>query len=228
MRKRTSPKVVWLPPDGSAPAPAAETSGFGFTTIDISGAVQLNVAEIPLTIDAPPDASISTLADMESSAYRLRRIVGKIWCRAQLDDDESDITDYIVTAGLIVRRVDETGASLAGLIGVEQMAPSEAINWSDPWIWRRSWLLTNPLGVAPDRPTQNYGEDAGSAVDGPHVDQKTARIVSKEERLFLNVSAQALFVGGQSELTHTVSVFTDLRVLATMRTSQGNRRNSSR
>lgn len=69
--------------------------------------------------------------------------------------------------------------------------------------------------------------EMGSVADGPHVDQKTARIVSSEERLFLTVSATVL-TGSGGELVTSAFVNTDLRVLASMRTSSGNRGNASR
>jgi len=231
MRRRTKPKVVWLPPTNANSVGAAATCGYQNFVLDLAGAAgNFVVGEIPLTIDAQSDplAPESSLSDVENSGYRLRRVVGKLWATVLQAAVDAPAT-LVVTAGLIVRRVEETtGASLASLDTTGQASsPSEIENYGDPWIWRRSWLLCNNLATsAPTGLLPESNMEYGSAVDGPHVDQKTARIVSAEERLFLNVSATRLT--GAGELTTTISIVTDLRILASMRTSSGNRRNASR
>jgi len=232
MRRRTKPRVVWLPPTNANSLGAAATAGYQIFVLDLAGVTgSFVVGEIPLTIDAQSDplAPESSLADVENSGYRLRRIVGKIFVVC-LQNVENTPASAIVTAGIIVRRAEEsTGASLAALDTTgETSSPGEIRNYGDPWIWRRSWLLAN--NTATGAPTGQLPEsnlEYGSAVDGPHVDQKTARIVSSEERLFLNVSATRSD-GGAGELVTQFAVTTDLRVLASMRTSSGNRRNASR
>lgn len=242
MRKR-KPRVVWLPPDISDANPAnVDGSGWrvaGGAALAISGGSPTASQEIGITTDFPADPQNNTLSDIENSGYRLRRIVGKIWVVGDTLDDDSGIVLVGCTAGLIVRRVDQAGASLASQVGTnqDQASPSQAENWSDPWIWRRSWLLNNPqigfTGAAanpyagPDVPYHNAMN--GSALDGPHVDQKTARIVGPEERLFLDISVTALLgADGASQIENLTDVFFELRVLANMKTSIGNRRNASR
>lgn len=239
MRKRNKPRVVWLPPEpDSAVGPAQDQTGwFGNPLLEISGSTPTTNVEIPIVIDAPR-AETESLADIEDSGYRLRRIVGKIFCLGDTLDELSEIFVIGVTAGLIIRRVDSGGASLASQIGLNQNAcsPSDRENWADPWVWRRSWLLLNTAlftstqpGLQANMAWTNYMHGP-AAVDGPHVDQKTARLVGPEERLFLNISATALLGGGdpQNDETHRVSIFGELRVLGSMRTSAGNRRNASR
>jgi len=75
-------------------------------------------------------------------------------------------------------------------------------------------------------PWTNYAHGPAVA-DGPHIDQKTARTVSLEERLFLDVSVTNVDVGAEGN-DFSVNVVTDLRVLGSMRSGSGNRRNSSR
>lgn len=234
--RRKSPRVVWLPQDNLNSIPANGTSAYQRFTIDIFGPPgSFAVGEIPLVIDQPQDPLINTttLSDIGNSGYRLRRIVGKIWCNVvqQALDSPGRI---IVTAGLIVRRVDEGGSSLAFLTGNATTAsPSEIVNTEDPWIWRRSWLLANSLSTNLQAgvlgiPTQNWGGQAGSALDGPHVDQKTARVIGPEERLFLDASVLVIDGGGIDQITTVVQFHTDLRVLGSLRTTSGNRRNASR
>lgn len=236
---RRKQRVVWLPTDPNEAVGAVPTTNWGTITnqLNISGTVPTASSEVPLVIDQPADPTTSTLADIESSGYRLRRIVGKIFVQTDLLDEESGITTIGVTAGLIIRRVDQDGTSLNSQVGLNQSAcsPSERENIMDPWIWRRSWVLENPIltlvSPGPVGPIRLMTSNMlyGSALDGPHVDQKTARLVGPEERLFLDVSVTALEgADGQNELTNDTTVFYDFRVLGTMRPSSGNRRNASR
>lgn len=235
MRRRTKPRVVWLPPTNANTLGNAGTAAYQIFAVDVADAVgDFAVGEIPITIDSqsdPLDANTS-LADVESAGYRLRRIVGKIFCGVRQTALNTPRTIW-VTAGLIIRRADPiTGLSYASNFpGGGQTSPGEIENSMDPWIWRRSWLLANNLstsfvpffGLLPES-----NLEFGSAVDGWHVDQKTARLVSNEERLFLNVSSTIMQGGSDPAINIELSVMTDLRVLASMRTSSGNRRNASR
>lgn len=237
MRKR-SPKVVWLPQDNLAsvgPVVDQGTAVYQTFAVDVIGGVgSFAVGEIPLVIDAPQDPLIATtsLSDIANSGYRLRRIVGKIFVRQAQAVNDGPAT-VMVTAGLIVRRVNENGNSLAFLTGNgATLSPGEIQNTEDPWIWRRSWYLFNNLAAAATAgaligPVDNYGVRVGSALDGPHIDQKTARIIGPEERLFLTVSSTIINEGGDQVAASTV-ILTDLRFLATLRTTSGNRRNASR
>lgn len=241
MRRRTRPKVVWLPLTN------ANALGEGFVVYNIdtviangaSGEVAVgSVSEIPIVADAQQgindvDASI---ADVTGSAYRLRRIVGKIW--VQCDQPAQDTPQsVIVTAGFIIRKADSnSGASLASFAsGLDDIHPGDQDNTGDPWIWRRSWTLGNNNAtslLAPQSfPTVNWGKEyAGGIAEGPHVDQKTARSVGPEERLYLDVAATVLGEGSDPAETVAVTVayWTDIRVLGSVRTSSGNRNNASR
>jgi len=189
--------------------------------------------EIPVIQDGSlsgPLAETSSLSDIENSGYRLRRIVGKIFVLIGQTADSPSASPclYGVTAGLIIRRTDPgTGGSLAANVGPEEISPNDIENSMDPWIWRRSWILGDNLTPpANNAQTQNFGNAYQGALDGPHVDQKTARIVGPEERLVLDISTTVI-IAGSPECGDTL-VLTDLRVLGSMRTSSGNRRNASR
>lgn len=235
MRRRTKPRVVWLPATNNNSVSPDSRSGIGTfilsTGVDASNR---NQAEVPILIDGNPSVlTAATLDDVENNGYRLRRIVGKIFCFQQQVAGNNPAA-VIVTAGLIVRRVSPTtGFSLAFLDGTgKQIDTQDLDNWGDPWIWRRSWVLANALStdggdstIADVGPFSNM--EYGSVADGPHVDAKTARIVGPEERLFLDVTVgvlEGLTAGGVND----VKVVFDLRCLASMRTGAGNRRNASR
>lgn len=231
MRRKSSPRVVWLPPTDANSPNASPTVGYQVFNVDISMASGTATGEIPLTIDSQDDPldPNTTLSDIESSGYRLRRIVGKIWILGEEADDESAIDAYAVTAGIIVRRSNPVdGLSYArATANANLISPAEIPNYGDPWIWRRTWVLRGITGgIFDSLPTNNI--ELGSGVDGPHVDQKTARIVGPESRCFLDVSCTVLFGSGQGEINHLTTVVTDLRLLASMRSSSGNRRNASR
>jgi len=228
---RRKPRVVWLPPTNANSFGGLNTNGIQIFAVNTSGVAPKATGEIPLVIDSQDDplAPETSLADVENSGYRLRRIVGKIWVQCQ-GSDENTAGFGLVTAGLIVRRSNPAdGQSFAILTSNENLISTQEIgNYGDPWIWRRSWLIGNPLVADPEFGFvfNNYGHGP-SAVDGPHVDQKTARIVGPEERLFLDVTVHQN-TEDQGEIPIVWTVLADLRVLASMRTSSGNRRNASR
>jgi len=238
--RRRKPRVVWLPPTNANSLGANATSGYQIFVVDVTGTTgDFAVGEIPLTIDAegqdPLAAGTVSLSDLNNSGYRLRRIVGKIFAFQRQQAEPGSPTDVAVTAGIIVRRVDPvTGVSLALQTNAEEVSPGEIRNYPDPWIWRRTWILSDPssrdpVDNLPGQQTANFGPEGpcGGNADGPHVDQKTARIIGPEERLFLNVSSTILSGGGGQLLASTL-VITDLRLLASMTVSSGNRRNASR
>jgi len=251
--RRKSPRVVWLP-QTNANSIGDQTQVYQLDVISNLAGITGTTAtsEIPLVLDSQQSVVANvdpSLADIENSGYRLRRIVGKVWVQMAQSAPGSDASapnSVIVTAGIIVRRCDDaTGASFAsandanintGFIG----------NTGDPWVWRRSWTLgdrytrdtesfvalslSTVLAHSQFFPSCNWGaEYAGGIAEGPHIDQKTARIVGPEERLFLDVSATILGeTSNQPGTGATIAYWTDLRVLGSMRSSSGNRRNASR
>jgi len=254
--RRRKPRVVWLPTTNTFSIDDNASSTWSLANVAITGAdAQTGGSggqiEVPIVMDgiqSDPLGATSSLADIESSGYRLRRIVGKVYCFMAQSVDFPTIAEDIwgVTAGFMVRRVNpQTGGSLAAAAAgppFVEIDPAAIDNSMDPWIWRRSWLLSNytadSVGTAvPGTRAQqslyahagggtNYGRAyPGGNSEGPHVDQKTARIVGPEERLFLDVSATPILT---SSVDTSLVIIYDVRVLASMRTNSGNRRNASR
>lgn len=246
-RIRQRPKVVWLPPNnvnrlGVIPPNqvlAGTGMGLGWS---IGASLQLvatvgatTTAVFPVVADAAVNnagGELNSLSDIEQSSYRLRRVVGKIFVGIRQVSDSNQAITGIITAGLIILRT--RGAPLNAPLGAPFDYSTISIdNYADPWIWRRAWCLgNNAANLAAGSTAPFYPENnaiCGSVLDGPHVDAKTARVVGPEERLFLVISATTAVVEGQiPEVTTNVECYWDLRVLASMRTNSGNRRNASR
>lgn len=243
MRRRRKPAVMWLP---NASHNVTNDQGWIESSNNVgptAGPGGINTVIQSLTLDYPADAVRAgagqplTLADWQGSGYRLRRIVGKFFCGIDQDVGNGQATTYpeaaLVGAGLIILRVDSTsGAPLNAT--ANDYSPLDLEAAQDPWIWRRTWLLSNFQGYAGGGGAHTaYGyypytnAEYGSVKDGPHVDQKTARRVSDEERLFLVVSTAAVN-SLAANTAGTVRWLFEYRLLASPLKLMGNRRNASR
>lgn len=254
--RRRKPRVVWLPTfrqDGPDESFAANAPG-------VSGTLTLTTAEVvydafPVTFDRsissaqvqegePLYEPTTSLQDLVSAnEYRLRRIVGKAFLSAvsdELDDPPANSCLVHCSVGFIVCKTYDDGAPTTDFNSVNPLS-SESMN--DPWIWRRVWIL-NPYGNARAIDTANsalFFQNAhmfppttagyGSVADGPHIDQKTARVIHREERLFCIVAARQWVNDPDSIALAEVQLryMVDYRLLASLRPgSSGNRRNASR
>lgn len=248
MRRRRKPRVVWLPPTeiGAVDAGSSGDSTWHVETASIGapGAVG-DVAgfEVPILADRLSDVldPVTSISDIENSGYRLRRIVGKIYVTLGSSGSTNERPLVGCTAGLIIRRTSpRNGQSLAAQFNADEIRPDNVEQSMDPWIWRRNWLLqpgttigaggsdeTFGLLRTTDFPQANWGWQYPGPLEGPHVDQKTARIIGQEERLFLDFSMQLVNTGTAFD-TISAAVFYDFRCLGSMRMNVGNRRNASR
>jgi len=186
-----------------------------------------------------------TLHDLVSAnAYRLRRLVGKIFAHTVRDggDDYAAVpalVDY--ASGFMVCRTDESGNAVTDFTHVNPLHMDSA---NDPWIWRRRWILS----TSPHSPTWNYyaavgptsqvlakypnsTEQLGSVLDGPHIDAKTARIIHQEERLYWVNAARTLgyTLGSPGDLEPVyLHGLLDCRAVASLKFGSGNKKNASR
>lgn len=244
-KRRRSPRVVWLPPDlnnraGLAPGVATSTGDsahfFGALTGPPLGSPTSTIL-IPLVRDENSGSNAvsatATLADIESSSYRLRRLVGKIVIiiGQNVAAAAEDPTLYQVTAGFIVLKTGNAGT--APTLAPEDYSPEIIANADAPWIWRRSWVLCDQEGAAVTgnntrAPRSNIEGYGGGNADASHVDQKTARTITHDERLFFVATCRGLDGNPQAANPGLALVVGDIRVLASMRSSVGNRGNSSR
>lgn len=137
MRKRNKPKVVWIPITnaGSVDPLNRSTIQTGGFVVDHTTIGNFDTLEIPCVLDgiqsSPLDAT-STLSDIENSGYRLRQIVGEVFIQCAQDDTDLQNAQFIVTAGFIVRRINQAGASLAAQGAASEIACDDIENSMDP------------------------------------------------------------------------------------------------
>lgn len=237
--RRRKPAVQWLPLTVTNVVSAGGVRGNfyadSFTIPPLFGARSSQMYTI--IPDYPASAirqanQIPSLGDWEGSAYRLRRIVGKVFAGMEQNIPPQGSTypmACLLTVAYEIIRVDE--AAGAPLRAADAYSPQDLDNIQDPFIWRRSWVLTNDFGGnAQAQPFWQWAPrgtpDYGSAWDGPHIDARTARRVSDEERLIALVSCTN--ISGDADLAGGGRIVLETRALASALRPAGNRRNASR
>jgi len=250
---RRKPKVLWLPVVGNDNSDIPEEENWvagpaGVLTVPHTGAIIFDATPVTFDYSDPPSTEQGvfdrSLQDLTSgNNYRLRRIVGKIHaaCIPQANTN-AQLPPCEVAAGFMVNRTDDSGNLInAGGFGNEQAASPLAQDASqDPWIWRRKWILSPATGqynwatlgeaITLASETLSYPTTTahyGSVADGPHIDQKTARVISNQERLFFWIAARVRNERPAAQF-NLISWNLDIRILASLRMNQGNRRNASR
>jgi len=229
----------------------------GILTVPQTGEIVADVTDVTFdysdSASAEEGVDVRSLQDLTSgNAYRLRRIVGKFHAAAVVaGGTEAEIPTVDIAAGFMVNRTDDSGNILVGqqtITGDVTRGPLAQDGAEDPWIWRRRWLLTAvPTCITQTQTGQGLIADVrsvsavlgdqgqwpqttagyGSVADGPHIDQKTARVISRDERLFFWVQARLTNPSPETEPA-TLPWQLDMRLLASLRQNIGNRRNASR
>lgn len=201
------------------------------------------------------NAGNETLHDLVTgNEWRLRRIVGKFFASfsTPLYAETADVRPWPaaeVGFGYIVLKTDEEGNPLTD---INEVNPLVMESVDDPWIFRRKWIIKN--GLVNDYLVTQSGTtnkdywhlnnvsrhypgstaEYGSVADGPHIDQKTNRRISRQERLFAMVATRAFNPTGVdvSDWTDyydpTVYYSLDHRFFGGLSFARGNRRNASR
>lgn len=254
--RRRKRRVQWLPNTGTDlisvargtnPADCASALELNFLT---DGAIGNTIVTTPLVLDASPQESEAgaPLATIQKTGlnqnaewgYMLRRIVGKYFIGVAQLGNGTGFSFVWLKQAIIVRRTDpETGLALASPQGED---PTLLGNVTDPWIWQRSDVFpvanqtTVPVGQAASLTaignSQLPNSNCGGTKDGPAFDIKTARRLGPEERLFHHLSIQGLPLstssGNVDANTLQVYCLFDYRVLGSIMSAAGNRRNASR
>lgn len=237
-RRTRRPTVAWLPsfpsifagfqPDGNFLQFVLDPPGFSGAGND--GVTAVNA----ITTDAPPEAANegnTRMAVYEGGGYRLRRIVGKCFAAMDQPTGIGRPEALLVTAGFIVLRVDPFTGDPLRAATANDYSPQLFGSERDPWIWRRTWLLGNNATPTTSNGVETFprnNAEYGSVADGPHIDQKTARTVKTEERLFFVASAVSLGTAFATPLAGRAVVTLDYRLLGSPMKVMGNRGNASR
>lgn len=256
--RRRKPRVVWFPTPGTPYSTNAPGQAEAPEPYLNSGAVEISlqttVDNTPVTVSAPlvldqsPEetavgATLATvqrfgLNQVNQFGYRLRRIVGDIFIGIAETNSQATVAGgVLLEAGIIVRRVDSNGLAA---VNADAQDVGNIANETDPWVWRKNWALSgrvaNPQNNLVFEAINNFPRsNAFSMGSAPHIklDQKTARVLGPEERLFLTLTAWTLPLDKLALTTDNNSNFQvyflmPYRVLGTVRTTSGNRRNASR
>jgi len=198
-----------------------------------------STAVVLTSVDPEYQPSLQDL--VSGNEYRLRRIVGKFFAHASSDElDSPAVQGAIVHAGLgfIISKTYDDGSPSTDFNEVNPLANNST---EDPWIWRRHWMLSpygtygfdNASDLRGNYAVANYPKNTagyGSAVDGPHIDQKTARRIHRSERLFAVVAIRE-WKGDEGSACAPLRLdyCLDYRLLGSlMKGSAGNKRNASR
>jgi len=254
-RRRRKPRVIWLPTFGGQNVDGEVDSDY----TGIRGVLNVDTEEIvwdafPLTFDYSFDAvsqqaygAVGFPADLQSivsgNEWKLRRIVGKAFLWANADELDSPVVQAPLVdcaVGFMVCNTLDDGSPTTDFTEVNPLAQE---SMEDPWIWRRRWLLNpynlisqaNPLNdptisnfAYASLPGSNVGY--GSAVDGPHIDQKTARRIHRGQRLFCVVATRPHLNALNADFAaYGLQYLIDYRLLGSLAPrSAGNRGNAAR
>lgn len=149
-KRRSRP--LWFPPLGStfSVVDTTKTTGIVTFSIIVNQNGDVTSSEIPLTFDFGQEAiladatsgtQIPSLADLQGSSWRLRRVCGGFFAAYHikntgvLDADQTGYPSCFFSAGLMVRKVDEFGQPRTNVSVLDRD------DYDDPWLWRRSWVL---------------------------------------------------------------------------------------
>lgn len=240
--RRRRPRVAWLPTFGDTFGTESVqqdwANGIRYE-LDVPGGFFKIVDDITgVTFDAPAAASAvqidgpsfgPSLHDLvQGESYRLRRIVGKFFGQVDITENPTNICALDVALGFIVLRTTANGGPSDFIHN-----PLHMDTMDDPWIWRRRWILSTSTAWTEGTPWKHMPRSTAgfhSVADGPHIDQKTARVIAPQERLFAAVAARVLDTADGLDPTGEVrlNAFLDYRILASMRQNIGNRGNASR
>lgn len=249
MRKRRRTRYTWFPTIGASGGVAVQNdvNGRPFQlTLAPNGST--SIAITALTFDAPAEAEdlningVGELANALGAEYIIERIVGKLQIAIQqqrnADNDPSTPLAALVAAGFFVARsgdgLDDVlpiGASGNVVTQLTSYNPLHPDCIREPWMWRRTWLLSNqahnvlgaggstiasgPASSVFPRSTAEYG----NGHSGGHVDVTVSRRVSNDDRLFFVIAANKFPVDSEQLFNDSLDIrgYLDVRILGALR-----------
>lgn len=234
MRKRRTRYQWFKQPGTTGPGADQEDTDSGFDwvlTVPANGTTTTQVQ--PLIVDLPSDEFEGTgalpMGAFTGNDYVLKRIVGKLFAARAQAAIATEVAAVLLGCGFFVARQEDIdtvagaqvpigGGSAAGL--TDNYSPLRAENIHEPWIWRRTWILSNVLATNPivgnnvfPRSTAEYN----SVQDGPHIDAKSSRRVRDGERLWVAFAAKNWPLTQTDDTAVTIEGHLDYRVLGAPR-----------
>lgn len=259
-RRRRRKKYTWFPNIGSS-AVLELVDPFQQLLFQVTLPPDGSITTLvnPVTIDTPLEGTdISAddqLSEIIGNDYVIERIVGKVFLSCDQPADDSPAAIFpktaLIACGFFVARANDSGSGGGLSTPIGSATPQErTANYGplsldtvrEPWMWRRTWILSTGRASAAAGPAKNVpfsplldltggsssfppttNIEAGSALDGPHIDVKSVRRVRQDERLWFAVSARVLdneWAGIERPNTtgaEMVSGVLDYRVLGALR-----------
>jgi len=241
-RRRRRTKLQWFPTLGSAGNVGSLFDDFNgkLFQVNTSSGNESTTIITPLTIDAQSDTVGESLSLQEvmGQSWRLTRIVGSIFLARSVGGD--DPAGVLVSCGIFVARQQDSDLeadTFDSPIGADtnnratfNYGASHSSNISEPWVWRRSWILgrstVTTSVIAPNAlvesafPSSNtFGYNAPN--EGTAIDAKVGRRIRKEERLWFSIQAHPIsmresFNAPDTEFVAQVGGYLDIRILGTL------------
>jgi len=249
--RRRRKKVTWIPPNGTqitlAQVPDFNSTLFQWELTLNANASYSTIQILPFSpFDKPVeggdvgDAGIgpggSTLQDVVGNEYLVERIVGNHYGTVISSDSsgQSAVLGVVMALGIFVARADETNQNQP--IGPAiNYNPFELGNSREPWMFRRTWLLSNHQRTFTDFATNFTGVERAPTTafldapvwttdyhglrTGPFFDVKSKRRIRTDERLWGVLGMHLLPILDDAALQGTIGMYavTDMRILGALR-----------
>lgn len=225
MRRRHRNRATWFPVLGFENALGVQVT-LDTRSSAVSPDGTTNVIVVPLIpdIDVPVEQAQINAGRVETSlrdfvegqSCIIERIVGTV--QHVIEPSSLKETSEVVaccTAFAVIPCVDDGTGNPA--LSTTELDPWNPDNSSNPWIWRRSWILGDefePGQNGTNLPTSNV---FGSGLDGPHIDTKgSKRRIMREQRIFMIHSFFNPFPAGGEGENRVIRSFADVRVIGRM------------
>lgn len=229
MRGRRRQRKNWLPISPTYWGEGVVGTTFYQSTLSFADGSENGdtvLAAVPLVLDQTQsidtaDEGVSMRDLVQGQEYILDRVVGEVWMSMEQINyqvGEPNVINALGCICLAVLPVDDANPDTIA-IDPQDYHPLLAANTMAPWLWRRTWMLSNtfaavtPFGYFPTT-TGQYGGSTGG-----HLDTRgTKRRIRKEQRLFLIAAAAALNTSNAGTQEPSALQFGfDLRALGGMR-----------
>lgn len=202
------------------------------TTLGGPTSLQVKALTFDYTQESPDAlAEGFSLRDVvEGQDWMCQRIVGKFFAQYLYGGDSvSDDWMFLkVALGIFVARSKDRAQGEPDL-EPDEFDPFHAQNIQDSWMFRRTWILSNPenpVNDGADPPSTGLATAPfstagfGSVMDGPHIDCKSKRRINREHRLWAVVGLRGFSPGFASPGTPNQGFLYfnfDFRIHGTMR-----------